>query len=82
MTATPDPAAEATPEPASAASIRTAIVTGARLDAAHVRVEVQDGAVVLTGTVASAAAKHQAGRVARATAGVTSVENRLSTVVR
>lgn len=59
-------------------SIEDALERSAELDARRIRVEAQDGKVILSGTVRSWAARQEAENAAWGTKGVSDVENRLT----
>lgn len=57
--------------------IKAAFIRNARLDAKHVKVEIEDHKVILTGTVRAWAEKAEAERIAYSAPGVTEVDNRI-----
>jgi osmotically-inducible protein OsmY len=61
------------------AKVKAALLTAADVKAARIDVDSKDGKVTLNGTQESAAAVARAVEVARGTAGVVTVENRLTT---
>ena len=58
--------------------IERALKRSAEIDASKIRVESEDGKVILSGTVRSWAEREEAEEAAWSTAGVTSVENRIT----
>lgn len=60
------------------AAVKTDLIKAPEISALHINVDTKAGAVTLTGTVPSEAIKTQAGDIAKAAKGVTSVNNNLT----
>ena len=60
------------------AAVKTELIKAPEISALQINVDTKDGAVTLSGTVPSEAVKNQAGDIAKAAKGVTSVTNNLT----
>ena len=60
------------------ATVKTELIKAPEISALQINVDTKDGAVTLSGTVPSDAVKNQAGDIAKAAKGVTSVINNLT----
>jgi osmotically-inducible protein OsmY len=78
----PDPQRVALTDPAVTASVKGKLLADPQVGGLKIDVDTRDGMVTLTGTVSSQAEKDEALRIARDTAGVRNVEDRLTVRAR